>query len=323
MTYEEPSILLLASRYDMACDYIVARLRSLPTSYLRLNTEDLSSLAVELDPIRRRLLIQRKDRTYRIGSETLRSVFFRRPVFLRDYGDDHRSPAERFSLIQWAAFVRNLMIFENALWMNHPAATYKAEHKAVQLSLASGMGFAVPATRITNAPHPHVLEEADAKVAIKGLDTVMVRSAGDEIFGFTTFESAENLHPAAWRSAPATIQRSLIGKLDIRVTVVATEVFAASITAEGRPISEDWRERKGDAHFRPFQLPEAVKARCLAFTRALHLTFSAIDLALCDGHYYFLEINPTGEWAWLVDGAHLPIDEAIAAALAGGTYNVR
>jgi len=28
-----------------------------------------------------------------------------------------------------------------------------------------------------------------------------------------------------------------------------------------------------------------------------------------------LEINPTGEWAWLVDSAKLPIDKAFAKCL--------
>jgi len=49
--------------------------------------------------------------------------------------------------------------------------------------------------------------------------------------------------------------------------------------------------------------------------KAMHLQFGAIDLAFCNDRYYFLEINPTGEWAWLVDAAKLPIDEEIATAL--------
>ncbi len=35
-------------------------------------------------------------------------------VFLRDYRDDNRDMAARFSAIQWAAFVQNLMIFDEA-----------------------------------------------------------------------------------------------------------------------------------------------------------------------------------------------------------------
>jgi glutathione synthase/RimK-type ligase-like ATP-grasp enzyme len=152
-------------------------------------------------------------------------------------------------------------------------------------------------------------------VAVKGLDTVLLRVDGHEIFGFTTFEASEKLESGAWRLAPATIQAALTDKLDIRVTVVEDQVFAASITVDGYPIAEDWRRRKRDAQFRRFDLPLETTERCRKLVRSLGLRFGAIDLALCDGEYYFLEINPTGEWAWLVDSAGLPIDEAIANAL--------
>lgn len=288
-----PRVLLLASRYDLACDYVVAHLRRKSVSYLRLNTEDLSDLVVDLDPVRRDLTIAAGDRVYFLTPESLFSVLFRRPVFMRDYGDDRRSIGQRFSVIQWSAFVRNLMLFEEARWINSPSATYRAEHKALQLSVAARLGFAVPDTRITNAPHPKSLGDRCGCVAVKGLDTVLLRTAGDELFGFTTFESPENLPSHSWRSAPATIQQALTKKLDIRVTVVGKHVFAAAITADGLPIVGDWRERKQSANFSRFPLPSETADKCRALVEALGLMFGAIDLALCEGQYYFLEINPT------------------------------
>ncbi|QDU44321.1 RimK-like ATP-grasp domain protein [Symmachiella dynata] len=246
----------------------------------------------------------------------LRSVFFRRPVFLRDYGDDSQSPDERFSRIQWAAFLRNLMLFREACWVNDPTATYKAEHKAVQLSLAAEIGFSVPDTRITNSPHPNCLGNDCDEVAVKGLDTVLLRYGGREMFGFTTFCSRHELEPLVWQSAPATIQAALIDKVDIRVTVVEDQVFAASITTGGKPVSGDWRCNKRDVEFKNIELPSPTETLCREIVRKLGLRFGGVDLALCDGKYFFLEINPTGEWAWLVDSAGLPIDEAIADVLA-------
>lgn len=312
----QPQVLLLASRYDLTCDYVVSHLRRKSVPYLRLNTEDLRHSTVELDPVQRRLAIERGGMSYCVTPDCLRSVFFRRPVFLRDYGDDHRSPEERFSRLQWAAFMRNLMLFDEARWVNDPVATYRAEHKAVQLSVAARLGFAVPETRVTNAPHPDTLGDGCSRVALKGLDTVLLRADGHEMFGFTTFECSEALEPDAWRSAPATIQTALTNKLDIRVTVVEDRVFAASITANGHHIPGDWRRHKLDAEFSKFDLPQETARRCRLLVRSLGLLFGGIDLALCNGEYYFLEINPTGEWGWLVDAAGLPIDEAIADTLA-------
>ncbi len=310
-----PNVLLLASRYDLTCDYVVAQLRRKSIPYFRLNTEDLSDSMVELDPVRRDLVVERQGQSYRVTPEGLRSVFFRRPVYLRDYGDDNRPPAERFSRYQWAAFVRNLMLFHEARWVNDPTATYRAEHKAVQLWAATQAGFVVPETRVTNSPHTCSLGRKCRDVAIKGLDTVLLRTGGYEMFGFTTFESLERLNSVAWRSAPAVIQAALADKLDIRVTVIENRVFAASITAHGKPIAGDWRKRKSNARFHEFDLPKEMAERCRLLVKSLGLRFGAIDLALCKGEYYFFEINPTGEWAWLVDTVGFPIDKAIAEVL--------
>jgi glutathione synthase/RimK-type ligase-like ATP-grasp enzyme len=161
-------------------------------------------------------------------------------------------------------------------------------------------------------------------VAIKGLDTVLLRAGDQEMFGFTTFACAAALEPAAWRSAPGIIQTALTDKLDIRVTVVEDRVFAASITADGQPIVGDWRAKKADTHFTEYNLPQEIRRRCLRLIELLGLCFGGIDLVLHDGEYYFLEVNPTGEWAWLVDAAGLPIDEAIADALVReGSLDVR
>lgn len=316
----QPQVLLLASRYDLTCDYVVSQLRHRSAHYLRLNSEDLCETAVELDPVRRRLQIDCGKRQYTITPVSLRSVFFRRPVFLREYGEADQELGERFSRWQWAAFMRNLMLFHEARWVNDPAATYRAEHKALQLSIAKQLGFAVPETRVTNSPHPNLLHPnslpGDSRnVAIKGLDTVLLREGDQEMFGFTTIERAEMLEPTEWRSAPAVVQAALIDKLDIRVTVVEEQLFAASITVDGRPIVGDWRTEKRQAQFSEYYLPQETERHCRELVKRLDLRFGCIDLALHRGEYFFLEINPTGEWAWLVDAAGLPIDKAIGDAL--------
>lgn len=65
----------------------------------------------------------------------------------------------------------------------------------------------------------------------------------------------------------------------------------------------------------PIQLPRSICDKLLQLMKHLGLTFGGIDLVLADNIYYFIEINPTGEWGWLVTSAHLPIDKSIVNAL--------
>lgn len=310
-----PEVLILASRFDFTSDYVVAALRRRGVSYLRLNSEDLMDCGIEFDPVDPRLDVQQGRARFALTQDTLRSVLFRRPVYLRDYGDDTKAAHERFCRIHWAALMQNLDVFQNARWYNSPAATYRAEHKAVQLNEAYRTGMHVPPTLITNQPLVAATRIPGDVFAVKGLDTVMIRESGDEMFGFTTFADLRDFEEPAWATAPAIIQWAVPEKVDVRVTVVGGEVMAVAVLVDERGVSDDWRLHKDSTRFVPHELPHAVSTACVELLRALGLRFGAIDFALSCDRYYFLEINPTGEWAWLVDAAGLPIDEVFADEL--------
>jgi len=67
----------------------------------------------------------------------------------------------------------------------------------------------------------------------------------------------------------------------------------------------------------PFNLPEAIEKKCIYLVRELGLSFGAIDLIESNTDFYFIEVNPTGEWAWLVETADLKIYEGIVDFLEG------
>ena len=311
-----PQVLLLASKFDLSCDYVVSHLRRRKASYFRLNTEDFDRLAIVAVPDERRVQINAEDLEIRLQLPQLKAVYFRRGVYPREAFTPLHSADEQLVRTHRSAFMRNLMLFDSCLWINHPAATYKAEHKALQLAAAKQMGFAVPRTVITNhASGVRLVAQGDSQVAIKGLDTVLVRQDDMETFGYTTLMETTDAELAHLASAPLVAQEALTDKLDLRVTVVGDKAFCSSVEYQGQPIPGDWRLVKSCASFSPYVLPKGIATKCVQLTQHLGLVFGAIDLALQDGTYYFLEINPTGEWAWLVDQSNLPIDQAIAAAL--------
>lgn len=212
--------------------------------------------------------------------------------------------------------MRSFMVFDSCKWINHPAASYKAEHKAVQLSVAHKLGFNIPRTVITNNSEGILqVAKGDHTIAVKGLETVLVWERGLETFGYTSLVDTEFAEHSHLSSAPLIAQEALENKLDLRVTVVGDQIFCASVTSSGNPIRGDWRLEKTDAEFKPFDLPPDISEKCLQLTKSFGLEFGALDLAAQRGTYFFLEINPTGEWGWLVDQANLPIDKAIADSL--------
>lgn len=311
-----PQILILASKFDLACDYVVSHLRRRSASYFRVNSEDFDQFAITAFPVDAKVLLSADRLEIRLEQPHLKAIYFRRGVYPREAFTPQHSANDQLVRTHRSAFMRSFMVFDDCRWVNHPAATYRAEHKAVQLATARKVGFDVPRTVITNhAKGITLAARGDAVVAVKGLDTVLVRQDDVETFGYTSLLETASAENAYLASAPVVAQQALTNKIDLRVTVVGSRVFCCAVTHGDQPIHGDWRLAKSGARFQPYELPQDIAEKCIRLTKALDLVFGAIDLAVQDGTYYFLEINPTGEWAWLVDQSNLPIDEAIAANL--------
>jgi hypothetical protein len=54
----------------------------------------------------------------------------------------------------------------------------------------------------------------------------------------------------------------------------------------------------------------------------LRLRYAALDFAVDrNGRWWFLEVNPNGQWLWIEHATGLPIAAAVATALAARTSN--
>lgn len=311
-----PEILIISNRYDYATDHVTSYLSEIGASYLRLNRDQLSNLSISIIPDEKILYGETKNFEFKISPSSLKSIYFRAPTFLRNNYDLNKSPENYFFNNQWASFIRSLIIFEDILWVNHPQSTYSAEIKPYQLYKAREMGFKIPHTIITNSNDQANLFNEN-KLAIKTLDPMKLNIKGKEAFIFTNIIKNEDLVNEDISTAPVILQNALVPKVDIRATVVGDTVFAVSIKKEGKGINTDWRFEEG-VQYEEIELPKDILEKCVKFTKELGLKFGGIDLALYDENYYFIEINPTGQWAWLMKHTNYEIDKEIGKLLIKG-----
>ncbi len=313
-----PEILIISSRFDYSTDHIAFQLNRIGASYLRLNRDQVADFRITLAPVEQRLFGETDEFAFEIAPPVLKSIYFRAPAYLRDNYRPNLSVDEQLSRSQWAAFIRSLTVFEKILWVNHPQATYKAEIKPYQLYIARKLGFDVPNTVITNTAHHHDILGKKESVIIKTLDPVILQKDTEEAFIYTNTVNSEELLKSNISGAPVILQEALIPKVDVRVTVVGDAVFSVDIRQNGKGIDGDWRLEKNNVQYTTTTLPPEIRDRCVALVRTLGLKFGGIDLALHDDKYFFLEINPTGEWAWLLDRTNLEIDKEITKLLLRG-----
>jgi MvdD-like protein with pre-ATP grasp domain len=213
-------------------------------------------------------------------------------------------------------------------WVTLPARaqTPSAENKLYQLSVAGRCGFAVPRTLATNSPERFLdfYEDCDGELISKRAVDLFPRVGGEITRPFTvSVERRDAANHQAVRHAPVIFQEKVPKRLELRVTVVGTRVFAAEIQSQDSQRQQtDWRHRPEygqSRYYAAHTLPSDVERKCVDVVKELNLTFGAIDLILTpDGKYVFLEVNINGQWAYIEDMLGLPISDAIAELLTCG-----
>lgn len=310
----KPEVLILSNKHDYSTDYICIELEKREIPYLRLNRDMFRSYKIVLDIESMQIKISINEYTYVVSEDSLTSIYYRAPVFLRN--SKPYTVEEQLERGQWSAFIRNLIIFEKAKWINHPVKTYRAENKLYQLKIAREAGLDVPYTWCGNGI-PEGL--GDNKYIVKSLDTALFYDNGTEMFTYSSIVDIDELKTAKMDEAPVILQQLIQRKTDIRVTYIDGKMFAVSIETSAGGIAGDWRKiPKEKLKYSLIKLPSDIQDGIKILMRRLGLRFGGIDLVLSDRKYYFVEVNPTGEWGWLKRMTGCSIDEAIVDALEAG-----
>ncbi len=300
-------VLILSNKFDFTTDYVCVELRKRKVKYLRINRDSFRFYKVEFD-VNAEELLMTSDKTKYLINGGLKSVYYRAPTYFRETFLKQFSAEDQLYNSQWMSFIRNLTFFEDAKWMNNPVDTYKAENKILQLKYAKEVGLRIPDTLITNNNN---FKFNKPNVAVKSLDTALFSIDGKEAFFYTNILSIKEFKAYDISLFPVIIQHNLDPKVDYRVTIAGNKVYSTLISENGKGISGDWRKKKDTLNFVDCEMPDSIKEKCLRLLKKLNLNFGGIDLVKYDNDFYFIEINPTGEWAWLVDTANHKIYEGI------------
>lgn len=302
-------ILILSSTIDYSTDLVCYALEKKHEKYLRMNRDEFSEYQIIYDFERSEMLVVVENETYKINNISLKAVYFRAPTHLRV--GKALTVEEQLSRGQWNSFMRNLVVFTNARWVNHPVDTYRAENKMLQLDLAKKIGLKTPKTVICNTLPKEI--HPDRKYVVKSLDTALFYHENNELFTYTNILAGKELMGSQLNTAPVILQEFLDNKIDLRITVIGKKIFSAKVIANGKGIYGDWRVTKKELlEYIPVEIPQSLVFKIIKFMKEMKLNFAGIDMALIGDGYYFIESNPTGEWGWLVRTTGFPIDIEIS-----------
>lgn len=305
-------ILIITYKEDYTADFLIEKLNRQGKKYLRLNTEEIDKHIYELT--------NQKDFSFLIdGIGTFNGIWFRR-LKLPDFQTE--LPIAAYLASEYDFLFSNLLRNIHAKhWMSAPDALYRAENKIIQLKLANALGFNVPDTLLTNNKKrvkEFVTDNELSGVVIKPLFSGRIESESHVSLIYTNeLDNARLNSLERFDLTPCIFQKKILKEYEVRVTIIGNKIFAARVNSqEYEETKIDWRRER--LKFVPYNLPYAIANKCIDLVDALNISFGAIDLIKStDGNYYFLEINPNGQWAWIEIDTGMLISQAIIDFLYG------
>lgn len=324
MTSKETSgtILIVSTKYDPHVDFLIPKLTERRIPFIRFNTEDFPSqsrLTVTFDGSghhQERLSLPNSPDT---TGEDIISVWYRRPAPF-EFPEEFTLAVRIFAEEETRDVVRGLWELLNCLWVNHPEHIRRTNNKLHQLDVASQLGFEIPRTIVTNDPEEarKFINSCYGDIITKPVSRGLVDEGGRSMAFYTSVVNSERANQIQLvQYTPSFFQEYIPKDVELRITVVGNDVFAAEIHSQQRDDTRhDWRRNALALEHKEHQLPDDTRLKCIRLTKEFNLKFGAIDMILTpDGRYVFLEINPNGQWAWIEELTGLPISEALIGLL--------
>lgn len=320
-------LLVLSDAFDAHADRVLHELAILgEVAYFRLNL-DVQSL--ELTSLRfpgesEQWILSQSGR--QVSLADIEAVWLRRASIERSALDDRALGTDPATVQLWLGEWGRVLAWlfqslDKKAWFPPLRESLRAENKLLQLRAARSAGLKVPETLVTNerAAAIEFARKAPVGLALKSLAQDFY-AVGDTMMGlYVNRVGAEDLLAMAdCGEAPLFLQAYVPKRYEVRVTTVAGNHLACRIDSQASDVTaSDWR--RYDLPRTPhtaIKLPEEVSAGLDHVLEVLGLPFGASDFIVTpDGDWYFLEVNPNGQWLWIEQLTGLPIARHIALAL--------
>ncbi|MFC4610088.1 ATP-grasp ribosomal peptide maturase [Streptomyces maoxianensis] len=305
-------VLVVTMIDDPTADLVIRELHDRSIPVLRLDSGDFPatlSVAATITPNGIEGTVSTPTRTADLTH--VRSLYYRRPSgFAFPYLDEQNA---RFAVTQARYGLGGVLAsLPGCLYVNHPHRIGDAEFKPSGLAAAVQCGFQIPATLITSKPDAaRTFVKKHGPVLYKPLSTPLYRVEGVsctvEVADVTADEIDERVSGTAH-----LFQHRIDKAADVRVTVVGDQVFSVRINSG----LLDWRTDYDCLTYAVVDPPPGITEALHQYLRFFGLAFGAFDFAIDrSGAWWFLECNPSGQWAWLEPETGLPMVAAMADLL--------
>ncbi len=116
------------------------------------------------------------------------------------------------------------------------------------------------------------------------------------------------------RFFPSLFQQYIKKKYELRIFYLGGVFFSMAILPKSHSSMIDIRNEKEASNRNiPYKLPEKIEEKIIKLMKSLDLESGSIDMLVTEEeHYYFLEVNPVGQFGYVAEPCNYNINEMIA-----------
>ena len=260
-----------------------------------------------------------------IEIKNIRVGWNRRTGFFKDLGSYKSiSSTQDYSLLNFLQ--GEIAIYRQSFWLNRiewlcdPAAANFS--KIEVLGLAKQNGLRIPYTAITNSKRElcSIINTLQSSIVIKPLKEVkLFNIRQDTYFPLTARITKEDVVELPEFFLPSLIQKEILKEFEIRAFYLNEQFYSMAIFSQLDNLTEvDFRNYnyKRPNRVVPFTLPKNIEISLRNLMRELRLNTGSVDILKGkDGEYYFLEINPAGQFGMVSHPCNYNLEKKIAEYL--------
>lgn len=297
-------ILIITCSYDKTIDYIIEK-NKYRANFFRFNVDLFADYGITIS----NSYWEISYRNNTINSNTTLSIYYRKPTFpdTSDFAPEYR----RIINSDILAIIDGLANSFSGVVLTKPYLLRQAENKIFQLIYAKSHSILMPKSFIGNNDYWKCIN--DQRI-IKPISVGKIETSSG-IAIIQTNLMHENDSYDSPELTPVYIQEYIKKSFEVRITVVDDDFFAVKIVSDNMI---DWRAGNNN-QYEIIDIPIEIKKCIKMMMKDFQLRFGAIDYIVdVDGKWYFLEINPNGQWQWLECILGLSISNSIMNMLLGG-----
>lgn len=296
-------ILILSTPTDYDTNCVIDWLNYERIPFFRLNDEDLMQGITTFNYVPDNISSSYIEQSSKkIFFKDVRVVWFRKFGFLKDYENKIGSNNDLISYLYSEFRVLRtiiLSLLKNKKWLYDQNLMIS---KLEILNKATKAGLIIPNTLLTTSK-----EELSAFFKIND-KSIITKSIGEAKYieyqknGFMFHTHIiNNIDKFNDKFSPSLFQEYIDKDVEIRTFYLNGNCYSMAIFSQSNPKTKvDFRsyDREKPNRFVPFKLPKSIEDKIHTFMCSVNLNTGSLDIVKSskNGGYYFLEVNPSGQF---------------------------